>query len=97
MIPYREEGKYIAMQDDIKVWDSSIYFPDPEEPGKMFLSKKARTDAALKKTLKKGDVITVAEDIKEFEIGNTAPWVKVKLGLFSYGYVSSDHLDGPFE
>lgn len=95
MIPYREEGKYIAMKDGIQVWDSSVYLLG--EGNEMFLSQKARAEGTPKKILKKGDVITVTEDIKVFEFGNTAPWVKVRLGLFSYGYVSSDHLDGPFE
>ena len=89
MIPYREEGKYIAMKDDIKVWDTSIM-------DKQYKYLKERTGEP-KKVLKKGDVVTVVEDLQLTESGNTAPWVKVKLGLFSYGYVSSDHLDGPFE
>lgn len=89
MIPYREEGKYIAMKDGIQIWDTSIM-------DKQYKYLKERTGEP-KKVLKKGDVVTVVEDLQLTESGNTAPWVKVKLGLFSYGYVSSDHLDGPFE
>lgn len=89
MIPYREPGKYIVMKDDVKVWDTSIM-------DKQYKYLKERTGEP-KKVLKKGDVITVTEDLQLTESGNTAPWVEVRLGLFSHGYVSSDHLDGPFE
>lgn len=100
MIPYREPGKYIVMKDDVKVWDTSIIYGENEDPKKE-LKSYIKSITPPVKVLKKGDIVTVTKDLEIFDREPNdemeAPWVKIRLGLFSEGVVSSGSLDGPFE